>query len=322
MIKDKQAKFIDLIQRKEPQIEVKLNHPLAPYTSLKLGGPADIFIEPKTIAQLVIAWSVAHQFSLPTIILGSGTNVLISDKGFRGVVILNKISEINITKRDKTSATIQATSGALLSNLVKNSVEAGFQDLLPFFTIPGTVGGAVWNNAHYRDLLLGSFITQVTAVDKKGQIHHYSSEELELGYDHSRFQNSNELILSASFKLSQPLKNKEEGTQLLKSYLKYRITTQPQGVYSTGCIFKNLNPETAKKLGLPSYHTGFLIDKTGLKGKKIGGAVVSEKHANFIVHKGQATAKDFYQLIQLVKKEVKRKYGCQLQEEVKLIGFD
>ncbi len=312
----------EFFQKESPDLEVKINQPLAPYTSLKLGGPASVLILPKTIPQLKTAWRLAQQLSLPVLILGSGTNVLISDSGFKGVVILNTIEEMTIISKSQEKLEIKAFSGTLLSNLVRFSLEEGFKDLLPFFTIPGTVGGAIWNNAHYHQELIGKYITQVRAVDKQGQEHLYSPSQLELAYDTSRFQKSGELILEATFKLTQPVEDKKKSLQQLKTYLLERAKTQPTGVYSTGCIFKNLSPEEADKLGLPSYHAGFLIDKAGLKGRQIGGAVVSPKHANFIVHQGRATAEDFYRLIQLVKAKVKEKYGCQLEEEVKLIGFE
>ncbi len=312
----------EFFQKNSPHLKVKINQPLAPYTSLKLGGLAPVILLPKTTSQLKTAWRLAHQLDLPVLILGSGTNVLISDTGFKGIVILNTIEQITIISKSQKKLETKTSSGTLLSNLVSFSLEKGFKDLLPFFTIPGTVGGAVLNNAHYHQELIGSYITQVKAIDKQGKEHLYSPSQLGFAYDTSRFQKGGELILEAAFKLTQPAEDKKKSLQQLKTYLLERAKTQPTGVYSTGCIFKNLSPEEANKLGLPSYHAGFLIDKAGLKGSRIGGAVISPKHANFIVHRGKATAEDFYRLIQLVKAKVKEKYGCQLEEEVKLIGFE
>ena len=321
MTEEKIKQLSQELKNNFPNIKLFFNRPLAEYTSLKLGGPSRLLIIPQTTQELILSWQLSQHYQLPTLILGSGTNVLISEKGFPGVTIINRVEEFRILKKMPKQLEFEITSGASLAGTIRKTLDLGFKDLLPFITIPGTIGGAIWNNAHYKNQLIGSFIVSVTTLDKQGNLKRYAHREINFAYDYSIFQEKEEFILSGRFKLNQPLRKDDDYQQKIKNYFQERQKNQPSKVYSTGCIFKNLDPQIAKKLHLPSYHSGYLIDKAGLKGLKIGEAEVSQKHANFIIHRGQATSQDFYQLIRLVQKKIKEKYGCPLELEVKLIGF-
>ena len=311
--------FINDLTSHHPNIPFETNALLAPYTSLKIGGPAQLLIKPTTLPQLITAYTLAHQHQLPVTILGSGTNVLIADTGIKGVTIINKVKSIQ-TNISPNQAKFRVSSGTPLSYFVQHTIKLGYIDLAEFISVPGTIGGAVWNNAHFKNKLIGTFINQVTTVSPTGQTVQFTQQQAQFGYDQSVFQANNHLIISATFNLIHKV-TPQKASQLLHQHIKYRQKTQPLGQFSTGCIFQNLTSDQQKKLNLPTPSTGYLIDQAGLKNTRIGDAYISPVHANFFVHTGHASAADFYKLIQLVKKTIKNKYGVNLKEEIKLLGF-
>lgn len=306
-------------------IQTQVN--LAKHTYFKLGGPADFFAEAKTKEELVEAVRYAIEQKLPYLILGGGSNVLIGDLGFRGLVIKNRTSSVKIKgfaggvdkgKVDLKEAIVEADSGVTANYLIRYTLDEGLAGLEDMLGLPGTVGGAVYNNSHHLDKLWGDHIVEVEVVDLEGKIKKYTQKECQFAYDYSIFHKTKETILSASFQLQRGDKAKlwEVATEAVKR----RSSTQPLGLPSSGCMFKNISLADRMRLGVPTASAGYLIDKAGLKGLSVGGAKVSDVHANFIVNDGTAKASDVNELVALVRSKVKEKFGVDLIEEVILIG--
>lgn len=300
---------------------------LAKHTYFKLGGPADFFIEAKTKEELVAAVRYAIDQKLPYLVLGGGSNVLIGDLGFRGLVIKNRTSSVKIKgfaggvdkgKVDLKEAIVEADSGVTANYLIRYTLDEGLAGLEDMLGLPGTVGGAVYNNSHHLDKLWGDHIVEVEVLDLEGKIKKYTQKECQFDYDYSIFHKTKETILSASFQLKRGDKAKlwEVATEAVKR----RSSTQPLGLPSSGCMFKNISLADRMRLGVPTASAGYLIDKAGLKGLSVGGAKVSDVHANFIVNDGTAKASDVNELVALVRSKVKEKFGVNLIEEVILIG--
>ncbi len=303
------------------------NEPLSRHTYFKIGGPADLFLTVNTKEELIKVVRLAIQHQLNYFILGGGSNLLFSDEGFRGLIIKNKTNQISLKgfsggnnlkpgelKIDKVL--IQADSGVMANQLIRYTLNEGYAGLEDFLGLPGTIGGAIYNNSHHLGKLIGDLVVEVEALDRQGNLQKYSQAELGFAYDYSRFHQTKEVILSVTFQLSQG--DKQALWAKAEAAVKRRATTQPLGQPSSGCIFKNISLADAMKLGTPNHicSAGYLIDKAGLKGTRVGGAVVSDKHANFIINTGKATAKDVLDLANLIKHKVKQKFGVDLQLEV------
>lgn len=307
---------------------LKMDEPLAKHTYFKLGGPADLLYEAKTADELASAVQSAILYKVPYLVIGGGSNILVTDAGFRGLVIKNKTSGIQLKgfaggvekgKLDLKEAVVLADSGVPANLLIRYTLDQGLQGLEDMLGLPGTVGGAVYNNSHHLDKLFGDHIIEVVAVDLEGKIKKYTQKELKFDYDYSIFHKTKETILSASFQLKRG--DKDALWEIANAAVKRRATTQPLGVPSSGCMFKNIPLADAMRLGTPDtiQSVGYLLDKAGLKGLKVGGASVSTVHANFIVNDGTATAKDVLDLTAKIKTIIKEKYGVSLEEEVIII---
>ena len=257
--------------------KLQKNISLAPYTTFKIGGKAKYFYEAKSSEDLIKVIKAAKKAGLPYFILGGGSNVLVSDKGFNGLAIKVYSSQFTIHGNK-----ITADAGALLSKLVDKSVKAGLTGLEWAAGIPGTVGGAVKGNA---SAFKGSMSDIVKTI-----------------------RNYEDIILSVEIELKKG--DKEKSLKMIQEYLEYRKKNQPLKYPSAGCIFKNSEGQPA----------GYLIDQCGLKGEKIGNAMISKKHANFIINTGNAKAKDVKKLIDLCKKKAKEKFGVELKEEIEYLG--
>ena len=308
---------------------VKFNESLARHTYFKIGGPADIFFTATSADELKLAVQAAGKVDIPYTILGGGSNVLVRDKGIRGLVIKNradKISLVGFTGRVKESkagvkaAVVKAESGALVNQLVRFSLEESLGGLEEFLGIPGTVEGAIYNNSHHLGKLIGDMVYQVMVIGVNGEEKTYLQVEMNFDYDYSRVQKSDEVIIWASFQLKPG--EKIELWAAAEQALKRRRETQPLEMSSSGCMFKNIGRAKALQFHTPNEATaaGFLIDKAGLKGKKIGKAEISSKHANFIVNLGGAFAQDVIDLSNYVINEVRKKFGVTLEREVFIIG--
>ena len=306
---------------------VKENVSLKDYTTFKIGGKAKYFFVAKTKNELIKAIKVSKQLNLPFFILGGGSNVLFSDKEFKGLVIKIKNEKLKIK-----NCVIDTEAGTLLSILVKKAQQHNLSGLEWAVGIPGTIGGAVYGNASAFGKAIGDLVKQVEVLDLKTfKIKKLSKKECQFKYKDSIFKHKkNLLILSVILRLKKG--NKEKIKENMKRFLTIRKETQPLNYPSAGCIFKNLGiqnsklkikkelfekfPELRDFIQKGEIPAGYLIDKAGLKGKRIGDAMVSEKHANFIVNLGNAKTKDVQKLIAHIKKKVKKIFGIELKEEI------
>lgn len=262
-----------------------------------------------------------HQHDIKITLFGGASNVIVADQGIKGLVLHLTNQDLAITDQkigDKTI--IHAEAGIKMALLVSQIVQQGYQGLEYFLGVPGTLGGAIYNNSHYLSHLIGEHVHGVEVINRQGELRWLTQEECEFGYDSSRFQKSKELIFSVDFALLPG--DKAASQTLIKEATEYRANTQPLGTPNSGCIFENApNTEQLKKL-FPQFadksHVsgGFLIDQAGLKGTRIGDIEVSDKHAAFFINKGQGTASDVKKLITQVKRTVKEKFGVELHEEV------
>lgn len=308
---------------------LKLNEPLSKHTYFKLGGPADLLYEARTTEELGVAVSSAILYKIPYLVIGGGSNILVSDAGFRGLIIKNKTSDIKLKgiaggvekgKLDLKEAIVQADSGVPANLLIRYTLDQGLAGLEDMLGLPGTVGGAVYNNSHHLGKLFGDHIVEVEVVGNDGKIKKYTQNDLKFDYDYSIFHKTKETILSATFQLKRG--NKDELWEIANAAVQRRARTQPLGAPSSGCIFKNIPLADAMRIGTPdtTQSVGYLLDKAGLKGLRVGGASVSDVHANFIVNDGTATTQDVLDLIKEIKIKIKEKFGTDLTEEVILIG--
>lgn len=283
------------------------DEPLAKHTTFGIGGPADCMVFPETREELSKLLKYACQKKISAIFIGSGSNILVWDKGFDGIVISLKKSFKNLTIKRNSQIIVEA--GVMLGTMVKQAMAAEIGGLESLIGVPGTVGGALIMNAGAFGSEISKYFEEAKTMTIEGDTKSYKKGEIEFSYRHSTFP-KNEILLEATFqckrgKPAEILKDRKVASDGRKS-------NQPLKFRSAGSIFKNPSDSLA---------AGYLIDKTGLKGTERGGAAISEKHANFIVNMGDATAADVLYLIKLAKKYVAKKFHINLELEVKLIGF-
>lgn len=306
---------------------VKTNEPMSKHTNFRIGGPARFFVEVKSVNELQQILEVAKTNAIATCILGGGSNMLVSDQGFDGIMIKMALREMQIDKNR-----VQADSGVPMILLSRKVGEVCLTGLEWAITLPGTVGGAVRGNAgcfggETRDHLVEAIVLS------NGEVVTRSNAEMHFGYRESMFKHTNEIVLSAVFELEQG--DCELIKQTMELNLSKRKTSQPTDAGSAGCMFKNYEissedelQQIRSKLDLSSemcarmqISVGWLIDQLDLKGFQMGGAKVSEKHGNFLVNSGNATADEVVQLIAFIKTRARNTYGIILQEEVQYVGF-
>ncbi len=318
---------------KFPHLLFEANEILAPYTYMKVGGRATALVDVKTRADLFALCSYCFQEKIPFLVLGRGSNVIIPDEGLEKLVIRNLTSEITFKVRNETLTEVRADSGVIMAILATKTMQKELTGLEYFIGVPGTVGGAIVNNSHFTPKdLVGDNVISVEVVTTEGKQEIWGVERLKFDYDHSIFQERFDVVLSVTFLLKKGAVSMIEEHRE-KAALK-RISTQPLGVLSSGCMYRNpiitnnqfsaLSatvevPEGAYHLltnGKYQVAAGFLIDQAGLKGAQVGGAQVSHKHATFIVNTGQATSSDITKLCQKIETTVEDKYGISLEREV------
>lgn len=310
---------------------IKKSEKLSKYTSFRIGGIADLFFQAKNVQELVSIISDSRILGIPVFILGGGTNLLISDEGFRGLVVKNETGRINIIgvrgrkeiggkSKDIMLNTvyIEVESGVGVNRLVRFTLDQGLSGLESFLGQPGTVGGAIKINAHNmnKGKFFGERVREAKLLDESSNIKKVAMEYFRFGYDYSILQKTNETLLSAVLELKTG--NKEELWKAATETLSYRQKYQPQGVYSSGCIFRNITKSEAIRISTPDYicSAGYLLESVGLKGFKHGPVNFSDQHANFIIHRGGATASDVLKLIEIAKTRVKEVYNIDLKEEI------
>jgi len=281
---------------------VKTNYPLAKHTWYGLGGPADYFIKPKKVKHLKDIVRRCNENNIRIYVMGFGSNLLISDEGLRGAVIKLESEQFKQIEFDNEEVT--AWAGTELSKLVLTCVEKGLSGVEALTGIPGSVGGAVKMNAGGNFGDFGTAVESVTLMDSEGNVFEKSKPELE--FDYRRTNITAKFILSARLKLNTA--DPEQIMRTVKEIWIYKKNNQPLNTRNSGCIFKNPRGVSA----------GALIDRAGLKGLQIGGAVVSEKHANFIIAEKGCTSRDVKRLIEAVKQRVKEKFDTELELEIEV----
>ena len=286
--------------------QVQENVILAPYTSARIGGPADVFVTVRSRDELANAVQVCWNSNLPLTLIGGGSNILISDKGIRGVVILNKAKASEFRKTPQP--VVWAESGVVLSNLAHRSARQGFTGLEWAVTVPGTIGGAVYGNAgaYGSDIAHNLLRAEILTVSKRDW---WPVESMEYGYRSSILKHTDQkaVVLSAEFGLK--IGETEAINTKIDQFTTRRKASQPPGA-SMGSMFKNP----------PGDFAGRLVEAAGLKGKRIGSAEISTVHANFFINNGDTSAADIKALILLAQKTVKEKFEIALELEVEMIG--
>jgi UDP-N-acetylmuramate dehydrogenase len=288
--------------------------PLGPLTTFRVGGPAEWLIEARSSDDIVAAVSLADAAGVAVTILGGGSNVLIADAGIRGLVIRPRGGIISMVDAER----VRADAAVTINGLVRWTITHGCAGLEAWAGTPGTVGGAIFGNAHFSGRLIGDLVESVRLASRRGTVDDVAAADMAFGYDRSRLQSSGEILLSAVFRVTpgDPATLRETARRSLA----YRKGTQPLDTPSAGCIFQNPQPgRDAVPDGMP-WSAGALVDRAGLKGFAIGGARVSPTHGNFIVNDGGATARDIRQLIDRCRAAVRERFGVELVEEIVCLG--
>lgn len=306
---------------------LKLDEPMSKHTNYRIGGPAKWFVDVRDVNELKSVLNITKETKTPVFVFGGGSNMLVSDDGFNGVVI-----KIAMRNQVISEDIVIADAGVLSSSLARATAKAGLKGLVWAVSLPGTIGGAVRGNAgcfggEIKDNLIS------VEVLRDGDVITLKKDDLNFGYRESSIKHSNDIVLSAKFKLE-----KGDSAALLKEIdqkLQSRKDSQPLDAGSAGCLFKNYEIKDDAEMqhlvdiiDIPvemrdsrRISAGWLIDKADLKGFKIGGAQISIKHGNFIVNSSEATAEHVAQIMAVVKEKVHQKFGILLQEEVQYVGF-
>ena len=284
---------------------VKQQEPMSRHTTFRIGGPADFYLCPHSTKEVQEIVEICKEENLPYFVLGNGSNLLVSDKGYRGVVIQLWKNFSDITVKD---CCIQAKAGALLSKVAAEALEAGLTGMEFASGIPGTIGGAAFMNAGAYGGEMKDIIKSVKVLDTQGEVLVLPKEELKMGYRTSIVKEKGYTVLSVELELTRG--NQEEIRNTMEDLKERRTSKQPLEMPSAGSTFKR--PE--------GYFAGKLIMDSGLRGFSVGGAQVSEKHCGFVVNKGGATAMDVLNLIREVQRKVKEQFGVDLETEVRFLG--
>lgn len=301
------------------------NEPMSKHTSFKVGGPARYYIKVESITEILEAKNFFAEQSVPCYVVGNGTNLLVSDQGYNGgIIVLGKaFSEV----QDLGEGKFKVGAGISLGTFARKSIKMGFAGIHKLAGIPGTLGGAVYMNAGAYGQEIAQTCTEVESLDYPGNLQVRTTDKCKFSYRHSLFQElaasqNGEIILSATFQLESPEKSGKDSYTLeteMQDCMAKRKASQPLNMPNAGSTFKRLETGTAE---MPQQIApGYYIEQSGLKGFRIGGAEVSTVHANFIVNADNANARDIKALSEHVQKTVAEKFGIQLQREIILLGF-
>jgi UDP-N-acetylmuramate dehydrogenase len=290
-----------------PSEQIKLNVAMKEFTTFKIGGPADVMIIPRTISDIIKAVNFCRNHNIPAVMLGMGSNILVKDKGIRGIVI--KIGD-SLKNYSIAGNEIYAEAGISLSELSRKAAENSLSGLEFAEGIPGSLGGAVVMNAGAYNGEIKDVLKEVLAVDYSGRLKTFNTQQMQFGYRKSIFQSMEFIVLAIRMQLKKG--NKEQIFSTMQEFNRLRREKQPLDMPSAGSTFRR--PE--------GFYVGPLIEELGLKGFKIGGAEVSTKHAGFIVNSGNATASDIIELITYIQEKANKKYGVSLVPEIRIIGED
>ncbi|MBU1203187.1 UDP-N-acetylmuramate dehydrogenase [Patescibacteria group bacterium] len=305
-------------------MKLEKNVVLKKYTTFKIGGPAEFFVNAKTIKDLTEALKWAKENNQPVKVLGGGSNMLISDQGLKGLVL-----KLTLDKLEFDGEKIIVGSGVVLAYLLNQALDNNLIGLEFAAGIPGTVGGAIRGNAGTYGLAMDSVVNKIQYIDQNFELKEMEKDQANFSYRHSIFKENPYIIVEAELNLKKG--DVAAARALVAERLKYRQDTQPN-LPSAGCIFKNIRFEDvdlealkARNIDIEKFSqykkipAAYMIERAGLKGHKIGDAQISEIHGNYIVNLGSATAEQVIMLISFIKQQVRDKYGIQLMEEVQLI---
>ena len=288
--------------------------PLAPLTTLRVGGAAEWLADVRTVAELRALLADAAAAGVPVTMLGGGSNTLIADAGLPGIVIRLRLVGI----AQPAPNLVRAEAGVTINGLVRWTVGRGLAGLEQWAGTPGTVGGAIFGNAHWAGRNVGDLVESVMVMSRAGVMSDVPRDQMAFAYDTSRLHHTGEVLVSADFQVS---KGSADALRLrARQSLHYRKDTQPLAAPSAGCIFQNPDPNRDRVPdGIPA-SAGALIDRAGLKGRRVGGARISEIHANFIVNDGTATASDVLALAEMARNAVRDQFGVVLRDEIVRLG--
>jgi UDP-N-acetylmuramate dehydrogenase len=296
---------------------VRFGEPLAPYTTFKIGGPADLFFETQTADDLAKAILAARKHGVPHFVLGLGANVLIADKGFRGLVIRNTARHFEFREQGDVCH-LWTESGATIKELIQAAVPRGWSGLEHYVGIPSTVGGAIWQNLHFlspapereRTMFIAEVFESCEILSAENERKMVGADYVNFGYDDSVFHHRPDVVLSATFRLTKADANALQ--RIMQENLSWRGGKHPWLEWhpSAGSIFKKIDGVGA----------GRLVDQLGMKGFRVGDAQISHMHANIMINLGHATATDVRELIATAQRRVKEKFGYELHSEIGFIG--
>ncbi|HEY7861824.1 MAG TPA: UDP-N-acetylmuramate dehydrogenase [Gemmatimonadaceae bacterium] len=298
------------LQSLQPKSDVVL----APYTTFRIGGPADLFCEPSSTNELASAVLAARELEVPYFVLGLGANILVGDRGFRGLVIRNVASH----ERWSDDGKLWVESGAVMRNLIAESVRRGWSGLEHFVGIPSTVGGAIWQNLHFlspapereRTVFIAEVFDSCEILSAEGTRETVDSDYVHFGYDDTVFHHRADIVLAVNFALTKADSNAMY--RVMQENLSWRGARHPwlEINPSAGSIFKKIEGVGA----------GRLIDQCGMKGFRVGDAQISHIHANIVINLGHATARDVRELIATAQRQVEEKFGHKLEPEIGFVG--
>jgi UDP-N-acetylmuramate dehydrogenase len=288
-------------------IQLEKNISLSNFTTWRIGGPAEWIAQPKNIKEIKYLINWINMKKIPCNIIGAGSNLLINDKGIKGLSLcMRNFKGIQV---DKNSGIIEVLSGEMLPTLARKAAASGLHGLEWAVGIPGTIGGAVVMNAGAQEHSISSYIESITTLSLTGECKMITGKDLNFGYRQSLLQNEKLIVLSARLKLVSG--QAEKIRQVTNENLNHRLKTQPYKAQTCGSVFRNPEPLKAAKL----------IEELGLKGFRYGGAEISKIHSNFIINANKASSSDVRELIKYIQKQVFNSYGILLETEVKQCGF-
>jgi len=306
--------FAARLHAQVPGLTVLEHEPLSRHTTLQVGGPADWFVDVRSVGELSAVLDAARQADLPVTLLGGGSNVIVSDSGIRGVVARLRLMSI----AQLADGPVRAEAGVTMNGLVLWTIGRGLAGIEAWAGTPGTVGGAIYGNAHYGGRNIGDQVAGVVVASREGALQAIPAAEMGFAYDTSRLQRTGEILVSADFKVAAG--EPEALREVARASLAHRKLTQPLALPSAGCLFQNPDPgRDALPPGIPA-SAGALIDRAGLKGRRVGGASISTVHANFLVNDAGATARDIWQLAEAARTAVRERFGVELRNEIVFLG--
>ena len=299
--------IIEKIQKIIPKEKIYINEEMKKHTSFKIGGPAECLIKIENKVQLKNIFEIAKDFNIPLTIIGNGSNILVSDKGIKGIVLKIEIKKLEIQENNE-KVNVTVGSGEKLGIIAQKFLNQEIEGFEFASGIPGTIGGAIRMNAGAHGKEMKDIVKTVTYMDRDGNIKKIENVEAEFKYRNSIFSHKDYVIIETELELQKG--NKEEISEKMQEYANFRKEKQPLEYPSAGSTFKRGE----------DFITAKLIDECGLKGYQIGGAQISEKHAGFIINKDNATAEDVMKLIEYTKEQIYNKFGKKIETEVEILN--